>query len=361
MSDWAIDDEVMQLRVWGSARTYALPAPPTEQWTVGVGDACHLRLEDPSGRVSRVHAQLVRSGRRWVLHDLNSRNGSWIDGARRAAIIIEPGSELGIGGVTLIAESPRSVALAAFLARLLGWRDDRRAAVDHAMRAIRMGASRRHAITLCGEGDLVPIAYAIHRHALGIDRPFIVCDPRRRDSPASVRSAENHELGISALAVARGGSLCVRSHRLPRDFDAVIAALRDPQSRIQLMMCAHGVEASKVLAVPIAIPPLASRADEIDRIITEFADDAIAELDAQRGPLTDAERAWVRDYSARSIPDIEKATLRLIALREARTLTSAAERLGMAPVSLSRWIGRRSQPPPGLPASFVQQNATSRV
>jgi DNA-binding transcriptional LysR family regulator len=36
--------------------------------------------------------------------------------------------------------------------------------------------------------------------------------------------------------------------------------------------------------------------------------------------------------------------LRLVAIRESRNLSNAAARLGMAPVSLSRWIGRRSLP-----------------
>jgi DNA-binding transcriptional LysR family regulator len=39
--------------------------------------------------------------------------------------------------------------------------------------------------------------------------------------------------------------------------------------------------------------------------------------------------------------EIEKTTLRLVALRASRNMSNAAERLGMAPVSLSRWIDRR--------------------
>jgi hypothetical protein len=53
----------------------------------------------------------------------------------------------------------------------------------------------------------------------------------------------------------------------------------------------------------------------------------------------------------------EKATLRLVAIRASRNMSGAAERLGMAPVSLSRWLDRRKLPPrmvhdsePGTPA-----------
>ena len=49
-------------------------------------------------------------------------------------------------------------------------------------------------------------------------------------------------------------------------------------------------------------------------------------------------------HAAPSLPNIEKGTLRLVAIPESRNLSSAAARLGMAPVSLSRWIGRRKLP-----------------
>lgn len=38
------------------------------------------------------------------------------------------------------------------------------------------------------------------------------------------------------------------------------------------------------------------------------------------------------------------ATLRLGAIRESRDLSSAAARLGVVRISLSRWIGRRKLP-----------------
>jgi hypothetical protein len=109
------------------------------------------------------------------------------------------------------------------------------------------------------------------------------------------------------------------------------------------VICAQAAEQyEEYLAV--TIPPLSTRSDEIDRIITEYAQDAIMELRAQRTGFLPADRDWVRRHSASSLPDIEKATLRLVAIRESRNLTDAAARLGMASVSLSRWIGRRKLP-----------------
>jgi pSer/pThr/pTyr-binding forkhead associated (FHA) protein len=336
---------VMRLRQWGTEVLRLLPAPPTNEWTIGAAETCTVRLDDPSGHVSRLHARLIREQAKWLLRDLGSKNGVRLDGARRTEIVLEPGAEIGIGGLTLIAESGRSVALRGFLSRMLGWRSDRIEVVDHALRSIRLAATRRVALVLCGDGDLVPMARSIHRHALGPDRPFVVCDPRRREGKATVRSAENHETGLGALAAAVGGSLCIRSQRRPRDWSAVIAALRHPGSRVQLVVCAQAPEdCEPFLAAPITVPPLASRADELGRIIAEYSEDAIAELGTLRTSFLPADRDWVRIHSAASLPDIEKATLRLVAIRESRNLSGAASRLGMAPVSLSRWVGRRRLP-----------------
>jgi hypothetical protein len=172
-----------------------------------------------------------------------------------------------------------------------------------------------------------------------------VCDPRRRQGKATVRSAENYDTGMQALAAAKGGTLCVRAYRLPKDFSDVIRAMRDPSSRVQLVMCAPAPEEyEQVLAAPINVPPLASREDEVDQIILEYADDASRELGTPRSGFLAVDRHWVRTYSAKTLPDIEKGTMRLVAIRQSRNLSNAAERLGMAPVSLSRWIGRRTLP-----------------
>jgi hypothetical protein len=47
------------------------------------------------------------------------------------------------------------------------------------------------------------------------------------------------------------------------------------------------------------------------------------------------------EHGTSSLSEIEKSTLRLVALRAAPNMSNAAARLGMAPVSLSRWIDRR--------------------
>jgi hypothetical protein len=200
-------------------------------------------------------------------------------------------------------------------------------------------------LTLCGDGDLVPIARAIHRHTLGDDRPFILCDPRRRAPDATVRTAENIEPGLAALAAAQGGSLCVWSKRLPRDFAQVRAELRTQHARVQLIVCMPDPGDGQAFeATRISLPSLRTRHRELSRIIDEYAAEAIASLSVAVR-FTTADRAWIASHSASSLPEIEKGTRRLVAVRHTGgNITAAADMLGMSAVALRAWIGRRELP-----------------
>ncbi len=339
-AEWIIDDELTHLREWGTHRIHPLPAAGGEL-TIGVGATCTLRLMDPSRRVSREHARLYREHARWAIRDLDSRNGTRLDGARRFAFMLAPGAEVGIGRLTLIAESRASIALRGFLARLLGWSADRIAAIDRALRAVRAAATRRGALIVCGDGDLVPIAHSLHRRTLGDARPFVVCDPRRHGADAAERYPES----LPALAAAAGGTLCVRARRLPRDFHEVARALRDPSSRVQLVLCTDDTrDARTLLADPIVLPPLRRRRAELGRIIDEYARDAIADLAAAATGFLRADHDWVIEHASSTLPEIETGTRRLVALRQAGSITGAAARLGVSHVALSQWIGRRRLP-----------------
>jgi hypothetical protein len=341
---WAISDDVIRLREGGTDRVHMLPAAPTSECTIGSAEDCSLRLADP--RVSRRHARLRRLQGRWAIYDLGSKNGVRRDGAPHSEpFFLEPGVEIGIGGVVLIAESGRWIALRSFCARILGWSTDQASTVDGVLRTIRLAARQRAALLLCGGSDMVPLAYALHRHTHGDDRPFIVCDPRRRNGGASIRSAANHEVGMVAVEAARGGTLCVRSERLPDDFGQVLVRIRQPDARVRLVVCARTYDAcTAAVTTPIRVPALSERASELPRIVDEYMLDAIAALQAPATTLGCAERAWILENAATTLPEIEKAALRLVALRTSRSINRAASRLGMAPISLSRWIERRRPP-----------------
>ncbi|HMG23329.1 MAG TPA: hypothetical protein VK607_18470, partial [Kofleriaceae bacterium] len=143
--------------------------------------------------------------------------------------------------------------------------------MELALRSLALALDHRAALVLYGEGDMVPIAWALHRRTLGTDRPFIVCDPRRGTKAASVRSPPSRASGVAAFEVAVGGSLCVRTRRLPGDFPALVARLRDADD-VLCAICAGQLadpHLPLVLPAPLAVPPLARCSAELDRIITE--------------------------------------------------------------------------------------------
>ncbi|HEU4733694.1 MAG TPA: hypothetical protein VFT22_37630 [Kofleriaceae bacterium] len=55
----------------------------------------------------------------------------------------------------------------------------------------------------------------------------------------------------------------------------------------------------------------------------------------------------VLESAPATLAEIETTILRLVAIRKSRSMSRAAERLGVAPVSLLRWVGRRKLPPAG--------------
>lgn len=232
--------------------------------------------------------------------------------------------------------------LRAFLARILGY--ERTDAIEHALRSIALYVMGRAALVLLGETDLVPIAVALHRLTVGADRPFVVCDPRRAGGRATVRSPPSCAAGVAAVEVARGGSLCLRHRRPPRDLSSMTALVRDPAAAVRIVICAEALHARDpflILPAPIVIPPLRARASEVPQIIDDYGADAIEALGANLAGFHEADRRWVLERAAGSLSEIHTASMRLVALRASGTIEAAAARLGMSGAALRHWIGRR--------------------
>ncbi|MFL5826002.1 MAG: FHA domain-containing protein [Thermoleophilaceae bacterium] len=68
-----------------------------EALTIGRGTDCALPLEDPF--VSRRHAQLSRSADTWLLRDLGSTNGVWVNGWRVREAELRDGDEVRLGSM----------------------------------------------------------------------------------------------------------------------------------------------------------------------------------------------------------------------------------------------------------------------
>lgn len=342
-------DQVIRLRLWGTDLIYVLSELNPCGSYIGASDECALRLTDQY--IAPVHAELILEGGQWRIRVLGSTSELRRDGEPCSELLLSPGVEVGIGRTTLIAESQRSIALREFCARILGWGGDRMGAVERALRAIRLAAAWRSTLVLQGEEDLVPLAHSLHRRVLGSAAPFVICDRRRGELPATVRSPTNRGSGVAAFEAAAGGSLCLRSSRLPHDLPEFLRLLDEPDTRVQLIVCMSNHGRGGFLArfptnpMPIEVPPLGVREVELSRIVQAYADDAIAELDAWPSCFSEDDCEWVMKNGSASLSEIEKATLRIVALNMTGSIHRAARRLLMADVSLSRWFHRREAAP----------------
>jgi hypothetical protein len=364
-SSWAISDHVVQLRQLGTQTIYVLPRDPTAAsqrtggLSLGSSRSCDLRVEDSLKRVSRRHAVLLWQDGSWNVMDVGSKNGLFVDGVKQRAARLSPGTIVGVGGLRLVAESLRSIDLRSFLARLLGWGwgDEKDAAIERAMAAIRQAQLQRTAIVLESDSDMIPIARELHRHLFAANLPFVVCDPRRRTSDKDVRMPLNVADPLEALAAASRGTLCVRAERLPEGFTELCRRTQETESAVQLMICVDGSrQLPRPFADAIVIPPLLSRDEtEIAQVIREYFLDAIRDLDGPPVP-TRTDRTWIRNHSATSLVDVAKGTRRITALRKTKTLAAAAELLGMAGPSLRRWLHHR-----GMPAGLLELEPDGRT
>jgi hypothetical protein len=234
-----------------------------------------------------------------------------------------------------------------FCCRLVGWSDDHASLVDDVMWTLVTAVARRTAIGLQGELDLVPIAHALHCRLVGADQPFVVCDPRRRDCEGSVRAPPSRKAGMPALDAAIGGSVCLRSNRLPDDFDVLAAAFHDSPSAA-LFVCLHSNDRiTDLLCRPLKIPSLTDRLPEFQRLMNVYLDEAAQALGARPIRLSEPMQQSVLHH-VKSLSDLEKAALRLVAIQSSGNLYRAAHQLHMAPVSLIRWMSRRGWTPGAL-------------
>lgn len=70
--------------------------------TVGRALQNDLVLDDPDKLVSRFHAEIRFEGGRYVIVDLNSQNGTWVDNQRMDRVELRAGMPVTIGPYRLI-------------------------------------------------------------------------------------------------------------------------------------------------------------------------------------------------------------------------------------------------------------------
>jgi pSer/pThr/pTyr-binding forkhead associated (FHA) protein len=85
---------------------------PLTNETTTIGRAVENDIVITSKRVSRDHARIIREGRRVVLHDLGSSNGTFFNGERvLVPVVLRDGDKVSIGDVLLDYVDPESTFL----------------------------------------------------------------------------------------------------------------------------------------------------------------------------------------------------------------------------------------------------------
>jgi surface antigen len=88
---------LQMLRGPGAPRTVAIPG---QTLIIGRDPHCHLVLPDPT--VSARHAQITPTPSGYLLTDLGSRNGTWVNGQRVQRHLLRPGDRVRLGGTEFI-------------------------------------------------------------------------------------------------------------------------------------------------------------------------------------------------------------------------------------------------------------------
>ncbi|MCY0988005.1 sigma 54-interacting transcriptional regulator [Nannocystis sp. ILAH1] len=144
---------------------------------IGTHDSCDLVLGDPT--VSRQHLEITLVAHGWALHDLDSRNGTFIGDVRVGDVVVDRDTRVRIGGTELRLQPLRSTVEVPLPAAdgfgpLLG----RSPALRRVFEVLGRVAGSDATVLVTGESGTGKevAARAIHEASPRRDRPFVVVD-----------------------------------------------------------------------------------------------------------------------------------------------------------------------------------------
>ena len=187
-----------------------------ERCSIGSHESNDVRLDDPT--VSRFHCELIVDDRGVRVRDLDSRNGTSLDGIRVLDAFVGDGSTLVLGHTWLRVELGPPTAVAAAgptqFGKLVGTTGGMRAAFA----ALERAAATDATVLLEGETGTgkEEAAAALHAASKRADGPFIVVDCGAMPRELLLSELFGHEKGsftgaserrLGAFAEANGGSI----------------------------------------------------------------------------------------------------------------------------------------------------------
>jgi len=285
--------------------------------TIGTDPSCDLRLDCRA--VSRFHCEIEVGDRGAMLIDLDSTNGTRVDGVRVVTAFLHRGTEIEIGRDCVRFENDDArVGPELFAGERFGTLVGRSPAMRAAFALLARAAASDATVLLCGETGTGKdaAAEAIHAASARAGQPFVHVDcaaiapgvadselfghragaftgahrdrigrvrerRRRHDLPRRDRRAVAR---LAAEAAARA-----RAPRGPADRRDHRAAVRGPaDSPRRIATCGREVNTGRFRAdlyfrlavLPIAVPPLRERLDDlpllVDSLLERITDDVAA-------------------------------------------------------------------------------------
>jgi DNA-binding NtrC family response regulator len=286
--------------------SFAVSSAEPSRTYVGSSEACAIRVADP--HVSRRHLALTATARGLEVHDLDSTNGTWVNGVRVLGALLRGGETIALGStvlaVAVAAAPPASQAFASVrFGKVLG--------ASLAMRRLYPMCERiaRSDVPVLLEGETgcgkELLAEAIHANGPRANGPFVIFDCTTVTPNLLESTLFGHEKGAFTGAVAAkpgvfeladGGTLfldeigdldvalqakllrCIQSAQVQRvggtkwirtNVRIVSATRRDLEKEIQAGRFRDDLYFRLVVA-RIELPPLRARRDDIPLLARAF-------------------------------------------------------------------------------------------
>ena len=196
--------------------------------TIGSDATAQLCVADP--HVSRRHAEIVRAGATIVVRDLQSRNGTYVDGIAVKEAILDVAATIRVGGTTIRFETEARTPAQRRMGKAVGSSQQMKDVFDLLERL----APSDLTITLLGETGVGKdvLACAVHEASARRDGPFIVFDCGAA-TPTLIESALfGHEKGSFTGANATVAGAFERAHGGTIFFDEIGELSLDLQPKL---------------------------------------------------------------------------------------------------------------------------------
>lgn len=320
-------DEVVALREWCGDKRYVLSV---EGHTAGNGEGTTTFSMDKG---------------QWWVHAAPTGPDLVVDGRVCRASVLRPGSIVGTPDARYVAESHQTVSLAGYLARLLGWSQLGRRAVDEALKMILVARDEGSPLLLRADEKVAGIVRGLHERTVGAEAPLVECRAKayHQRSHGILSGAFVKPAGFRAYMEAHGGTLFLHTQDLPDDIAAVMADLKKQPGHVQVMVAAEHGDVHDQMPLVLRIPRISARKSERNLIVIEYLEESAEELGVERDFWLQSDIDWIEAFAAATHADVQDAARHVAAIATATSLEDAARRLTTDVMSLGKWLERRTQ------------------